>query len=162
MDIFLFILLIIAALGTAMARSLLRSAIGLALTSAILTVFMFRLGAPLAGVFELSVCTGLISVLFISTISMTEPLTPEQTLQHMKDRLQRFWYLPVILVVFGVLLCFVPPSINIPPALPEAETDVRNIIWNSRQIDLMGQIIILLAGVFGVVVLLKERQKNAS
>ena len=79
MDIFILILLIVAALGTVMTRSLLRSAMGLALTSAILTVFMFRLGAPLAGVFELSVCTGLISVLFISTISLTEPLTPEQT-----------------------------------------------------------------------------------
>jgi NADH-quinone oxidoreductase subunit J len=162
MDILILIFLVIAALATVMTRSLLRSAIGLALTSAILTIFMFRLGAPLAGVFELSVCTGLISVLFISTISLTEPLTPEQTLLHMKDRLQRFWYLPVICVVLGVALCFVHPpiSVNTPPA--EVETDVRNIMWNLRQIDLLGQIIILLAGAFGVVILLKERHKNAS
>jgi NADH-quinone oxidoreductase subunit J len=162
MDIFVLILLIIAALGTVMTRSLLRAAMGLALTSAILTVFMFRLGAPLAGVFELSVCTGLISVLFISTISLTEPLTPEQTLQHMKDRLQRFWYLPVILIVLGVALCFIHPPINVAPVPAEAEKDVRSIMWNIRQIDMLGQIIILLAGAFGVVVLLKERQKNAS
>ena len=153
----LLIVLVAAALWTVMTRSLLRSAIGLALTSAILTIIMFRLNSPLAAVFELSVCTGLISVLFISTISLTEPLTPEETLQHMKDRLTRFWYLPLIVVIVGIILSLSHGKLNLllPPA--EKGLDVRFVMWNLRRLDMIGQITILLAGVFGVVVLFKER-----
>ena len=151
----LLIVLVAAALWTVMTRSLLRSAIGLALTSAILTIIMFRLNSPLAAVFELSVCTGLISVLFISTISLTEPLTPEETLQHMKDRLTRFWYLPLIVVIVGIILSLSRVKLNLllPPA--EKGLDVRFVMWNLRRLDMIGQITILLAGVFGVVVLFK-------
>ena len=161
MDIFILVVLTFAALWTVMTRSLIRCAIGLAATSAVLTIFMFRLDAPLAAVFELSVCAGLISVLFVSTISLTEPLTKEEKLQHAKDRLLRFWYLPVILILLGLFLSFLHPKIGLVAAPPEIEKNVRTVIWGVRQLDLMGQIIILLAGVFGVVVLLKERQKNA-
>lgn len=153
----LLIVLVAAALWTVMTRSLLRSAIGLALTSVILTIIMFRLASPLAAVFELSVCTGLISVLFISTISLTEPLTPEETLQHMKDRLTRFWYLPLIVVIVGIILSLSRVKLNLLLPLAEKGLDVRFVMWNLRRLDMIGQIIILLAGVFGVVVLFKER-----
>ncbi len=158
---FVLVILVLAALWTVMTRSLIRCAIGLALTSAVLTVLMFRLGSPLAAVFELSVCAGLISVLFISTISLTEPLTQEEKMQHMKDRILRFWYLPVILVVLGIGLSFLDVHPGLKVASGEIEKDVRSVMWNVRQLDLLGQIIILLAGAFGVVILLKERQKNA-
>jgi hypothetical protein len=46
-------------------------------------------------------------------------------------------------------------------ALPtaEIEKDVRVILWNERLLDVLGQVVIMLAGVFGVVVLFKERKK---
>jgi NADH-quinone oxidoreductase subunit J len=143
-----------------MTRSLLRSAIGLALTSVILTIIIFRLNSPLAAVFELSVCAGLISVLFISTISLTHPLTKQEIMQHMKDRLARFWYLPVIIIILGVILSLmqIKPVIKLPAA--ESVKDVREVIWNVRQVDLLGQMIVLLTGVFGVVILFKERLKK--
>jgi NADH-quinone oxidoreductase subunit J len=162
MDIFLLVCLIMSALWTVMTRSLIRCAIGLALTSCVLTIYMFRLQAPLAAVFELSVCAGLISVLFIATISLTEPLTLEEKSQLKKEKFLRYWYLPVILVGVGVVLSFV--HVGHGPFLmpvPEVVKDVRSVLWNVRQLDLWGQIIILLAGVFGVVILLKERNKNA-
>jgi len=40
------------------------------------------------------------------------------------------------------------------------ENDVRIILWNLRQLDLLGQIVILLAGAFGVAVLFKERKNE--
>jgi NADH-quinone oxidoreductase subunit J len=121
---------------------------------------MFRLHAPLAAVFELSVCSGLISVLFVSTISLTHPLTREEILQHMRDRLARFWFLPVIVITLGIALSIldVQPVMELPR--PETVKDVRDVLWNLRHVDVMGQIIILLAGVFGVVVLFKERVKK--
>ncbi|MDP2922252.1 MAG: hypothetical protein Q8O30_00830 [Candidatus Omnitrophota bacterium] len=154
------ILLIISALWATMTRSLLRSAIGLALISVALTMLMFRLNSPLAAVFELSVCAGLIPVLFVSTISLTHQLTREEVLQHMKDRIRRFWYLPFIMVAIGITLSFVRMKLHLslPPA--ELEKDARAILWNMRPIDLLGQITILLAGVFAVVILFRESKKD--
>ena len=159
-NIVIFIGLMLAALWTVMTRSLLRSAIGLALTSAILTILMFRFNSPIAAVFELSVCAGLISVVFISTISLTQPLTKKQVIQHMRDRLIRFWPLPVLVVAVGLALSLlhVKPNLQLPS--PEIISDVRYVLWNLRQIDLLGQVVILLAGVFGVVILFKEAQKK--
>jgi len=152
--------LIAAALWTVLTRSLLRSAIGLALTSVVLAIVMFRLNSPLAAVFELSVCAGLISVLFVSSISLTQPLEQPAKLQHMKDRTGRFWYLPVIMLAVGVMLSFVKIKLTLPVLAPEIEKDVRNVLWNLRQVDLLGQIMILLAGVFGVVMLFRETRKD--
>jgi NADH-quinone oxidoreductase subunit J len=159
MNIIILIILVLSALWTVMTRSLLRSAIGLALTSAVLTIAMFRLHSPLAAVFELSVCTGLISVLFVSAISLTQPMTKTEIIQHMKDRLSRFWYLPAIIVFLGVCFTFINinPGVKLPA--PEKISDVRYELWNIRPLDIIGQIIIILAGAFGVVLLFKERHK---
>jgi NADH:ubiquinone oxidoreductase subunit 6 (subunit J) len=54
LNIIVLLFLIAAALWTVMTRSLIRSALGLALTSAILGIIMFRFDAWLAAVFELS------------------------------------------------------------------------------------------------------------
>ena len=160
LEIIILISLIAFALWTVVTRSLLRSAIGLAAVSAILTVIMFSLSAPYAAVFELSVCAGLISVLFVSTISLTHGQTKKEILDHMRERLKRFWYLPFIIVILGVILFYTNLKFNLQLSAPEVETNVRSILWGSRQIELIGQIIILLTGVYGVVVLFKERLKK--
>jgi NADH-quinone oxidoreductase subunit J len=162
MNTILLFLLAAAALWTIMVRSLLRAGIGLALTSVILAIIIFRLNSPFAAVFELSVCAGLISVLFISTISLTHPLTQEEKALHLKERMGRFWYLPVIVVGLGLVLSLITFKTAVSLPAPEVEKDVRAVLWNIRQVDLVGQIIILLAGVFGVVILFGEKRKNAS
>jgi NADH-quinone oxidoreductase subunit J len=156
----LLIALAVAALCTVMVRSLLRSAICLAVTSAVLSVLMFRLGCPVAAVFELSVCAGLISALFFCIITITEPLSPEKVRDEAKARLERFWYLPPIVLVAGLALRFLSVNIYVWRAVPMEISDVRNILWGQRQLDLIGQIIILLCGVFGIVILLKELRKK--
>jgi len=121
---------------------------------------MFKLHSPLAAVFELSVCTGLISVLFVSTISLTQPRTKEEIVKDTKDRITRYWYLPVIIVLLGIWFTFI--NINFSLNLPEPEKikDVRYELWNMRSLDIIGQIIIILAGAFGVVLLFKERKTH--
>jgi NADH-quinone oxidoreductase subunit J len=158
LNILMLIMLAISALWAVMARSLLRSAIGLAVASVVLTMIMFNFGSPLAAVFELSVCSGLISVLFLSTISLTQPLTMNEVLQHMKERLARFWYLPFIALGIGIVLSFIHIKWNLILPMPEVEVDVREVLWSIRQLDLFGQVIILLAGVFAVVILFKEKK----
>ncbi len=158
-DTVILIGLVTAALWTVLTRSLLRSAIGLALTSLFLSVLMFRLSAPFAAVFELSVCTGLISVVFVSAITLTHPLSRKQIMEHMKERLSRFGYLPLLVVAMGIALTLVSIEMNINLPASEKAHDVRFVLWNLRQVDLLGQTIIILAGVFSVVLLLKERKK---
>jgi NADH-quinone oxidoreductase subunit J len=149
--------LVLAALVTVMTRSILRAAIGLALTSVILTIIMFKLNAPLAAVFELSVCAGLISVLFISTISLTQPYTTQEILKRMKEMFARFRFLPLLIIALAITMSLIKikPITNLPP--PETVKDARIVLWSLRHIDMLGQILILLTGVFGVVIFFKQR-----
>ncbi|TBR17408.1 hypothetical protein EPO66_02785 [bacterium] len=159
-NIFLLILLIAAALWTVLARSLLRAAIALAFTSVMLTIIMFRLDSWMAGVFELSVCTGLISVIFVTVISLTQALSQEEIIQHMKDRLVRFWYLPLIVVITGLVLSLI--NVRFKLILPPKGNagDAGFVLWNLRQLDLVGQILVLLAGGLGVAVLFIQYKKK--
>ena len=156
LDIVILVVLILAALATVMTAQLLRSVIGLAVTSVMVSLVLFRLHAPLAAVFELSVGAGLIPAIFLSVIGMTKRLTPEALSQRKKEKLRMYWALPILLVVVGVALTRVHlPALPTPSATPMAD-DVKTILWNLRHLDLLGQILILLGGAFGVVVLVKE------
>jgi NADH-quinone oxidoreductase subunit J len=66
----LLFLLVVASAWAVVTRDLLRSAIALAFASVFLTIIFFQLKAPLAGAFELSVAAGLVTVLFVSAISL--------------------------------------------------------------------------------------------
>src|SRR5579862_8909842 len=104
LDIVLVTGLVLAALATVSSVRLLRSVIGLAATSVLLTVIMFRLGSPLAAVFELSVCAGLIPAIFISTIGLTGRVAPEELAALRREKIKRYWALPVLLVVAVLVL----------------------------------------------------------
>jgi len=149
--------LLVTVLWAVLANSLIRAAIGLAAVSAVLTIMMFQMGSPLAAVFELSVCAGLITVVFVSIISLTRPLTGTGPDPRIGARRARFLPVVGVMVVVGLLLWLKGYSLDVP--LPPAGTgeSVREALWNGRRLDLVGQVIVLLAGVFGVVLLFKER-----
>ena len=95
------VIMVLAALWASMTTLLLRATIGLALSSAMLAVAMYSLGAQLAAVFELSVCGGLISVVFVSVISLTQRRPFMDIVKYRRSRLTRFWPLPVVLLIVG-------------------------------------------------------------
>ncbi|NLE44044.1 MAG: hydrogenase [Chloroflexi bacterium] len=64
--------IITGAITAVLSRDLLRSAVALGVGSAALATLLFILNAPYAGAFELSVGAGLISVLFIVAITLTD------------------------------------------------------------------------------------------
>ncbi|MFA6349904.1 MAG: hypothetical protein WCY12_03135 [Candidatus Omnitrophota bacterium] len=151
--------LLAAALWTVMTTRLLRSVVGLALTSAILSIIIFQLNSPVAAVFELSVCAGLIPVIFITAISFTQRIAKSQLQERRRERLTRFFLLPVIVIIAGLALLrwLKIPALVLPSA--DGAGDVRLLFWNVRHLDLLGQIVVLLAGAFAVVVLFKEPRK---
>lgn len=155
--------LVCFALMTVMIRDLLKAAVSLAALSAVLTVILFMLKAPLAAVFELSVCAGLITVVFVSTISMTKLRTKEQIARHREERRKRFRLLPVLVIaLFSAGVALILPHLGdlIPTTVPHVATAAEAaVFWNQRQADLLGQIVIVLAGVFGVLIFFKEGEK---
>ena len=158
----LVLLFIIPAVLAAVSKDLLRSAIALLVCSLGLTILLFSLNAPLAGVFELSVCAGLISVLFINAISLTHPLSGEEHLLKAKDHYRRFLGLPLIVVAIAIMLWLNQERLFGALVLRKTgETaTVGEILWGMRGLDLIGQIIILLVGVYGIVVLFKRGNSN--
>jgi len=163
-DLILMIVMMFAAMWTVMCRSLLKATIGLAVTSAVLSIIIFRMNAPITAVFELSVCSGLITAVFVITISLTKPLTNKEIIELSKDRIKRFIYLPlVILLLGGAFYALYRMNVNNIIYISKIEqvvTDVKTVLWDSRQLDLFGQIIILIAGAIGVVTLFEEKEKD--
>lgn len=157
-DTIFLIMLTAVILWTVMTTRLLRSVIGLALTSVMLSIMMFRLDSPIAAVFELSVCAGLITVIFFTAISFTERLSPEKLKVRKRERLVKFWFLPFVAAILWTLLSQynVKPDFKVVQAAHEG--DVRNVMWNLRHMDILGQIVVLLAGAFGTAVLFKDRK----
>jgi len=151
-------LTLLSALWAVMTRSLMRSVIGLAATSVCVTALMFALGANLAAVFELSVCAGLITVVFVSTVAMTQPASSEELHERTRTHLRRYWPLPLILLAIGTLLAVLLPGAEIALPPPGEASDAREVLWTERQTDILGQVAVILAGVFGVIVLFKERK----
>lgn len=148
--------LVVSALGTVMAARLLMAALGLAITSAVLSIILFRFDAPLAAVFELSVCAGLIPAIFISAIGMTRRMSDEDLAERQKRRFRKLWFLPVLTILIGVALTRVHVALDFPMPGATAVKDVREVLWNLRHVDLVGQVVILMGGAFAVVVLVKE------
>lgn len=156
LQIVLIVLLVLTALYTVLAPALIHSAIGLAATSVILAIVIFQLNAVYAAVFELSVCAGLITVVFVSAISLTRRLSPEEERLSSMRHIRRFAALPIIVLAAAALLFFS----NIYPSLPAAfqsfpSMGVQEALWEFRRLDLTGQVLLVLAGIFGVVVLFK-------
>ena len=156
-NLLLLVVLTVAALSSVLIKDLVKAAIGLAFTSITLAILMFRLASPLAGVFELSVCAGLITVIFMSTISLTKALTAQQEEQRQHVRARRYAILPVLIIAAAAVLTFVGIPLNFVVPQSISSADVRSVLWNERQLDLVGQMLVILAGFLGVSVLFKGK-----
>lgn len=154
----LFILVLLAAVFAVMTPSLLLSAVLLGLVSLGASLLLFNFGAPWAGVFELSVCAGLITVLFIGAVSLLRA----EDLREQDDR-ARFRAMPLVMAAAAILVWFY--------GVPFFETmenwarysgrpvSLGSVIWDVRRYDLLGQISVLAAGVFVVNSVFPRRRK---
>lgn len=70
----LIVTVFVGGVAAVLVKNLLRAAVALGASSVALAALFFVLEAPYAGAFELSVGAGLISVLFIVAISLTESM----------------------------------------------------------------------------------------
>jgi NADH-quinone oxidoreductase subunit J len=151
---------LIVSVWTVLSPGLMRSAFGLACLSVLATALIFMLGAELAAVFELSVCAGLITVVFVCTISMTQPASKiDHSHEAKRNPLRRYAFLPALVLAAGAIVFLLTADLSVAPLPPAAALGAREVLWGERRTDLLGQVVILLAGVLGVIVLFKERRK---
>lgn len=138
-------------------KDLLRSAISLAAASLLLGIIFFRMNAPYAGVFEISVVAGLITVLFILTIALTGAGNDVR-----ESKLVN-WVFPLVFVAFIVVDALVMKGLmgQVPALAAGAESGTfGEVLWRGRTLDLIGQIAVILAGVFAVLALFRKRDKH--
>ncbi len=153
----LLVVLLIFAVLAILLRDLLKSAISLAVASLLLGIVFFRMNAPYAGVFEISVVAGLITVLFVLTIALTKAG------DEVRESKLANWIFPLVFVAFIVIDALVMKGLlgKIPALASGAETgSFGDVLWKARTYDLVGQIAVILAGVFAVLALFRKREKN--
>ena len=139
---------------------LLYTAISLGLASMILSVILFQHGANIAAVFELSVCAGLITVLFVSTVSLTKDSD-----QKIESRMP-VYFLPIAIAMFlgidSLLIGWLTGVVHVKEAAAAAlpAATFQSIFWSERTSDILGQVGLLLAGVFGILALFRITTKE--
>ncbi|MCX5975596.1 MAG: hypothetical protein NTV33_01885 [Coprothermobacterota bacterium] len=147
-------LLLIFALLAIFLKDNLLSILSLAAVSALLAIVFFQLQAPVAGVFELSVGAGLITVLAVLTISFI------QTKHEKAQSGALLWALvglAAVSILFFLFQLFSPGAFS--PTLAESGwNDVGLVLWNARAFDLFPQVLIVLAAILGILALLRKKE----
>lgn len=150
-------LVVLLSIGCCIFKDLLYVAVSLASISAILALVLFKFGANIAGVFELSVCAGLITVLFVATVSLTKDSDKKA-----ETRLPTY-FIPLFFLIFIGLDFFVMQWLArsvLPAGTPQAAGAFQQVFWELRSADILGQVALILAGVFGILALFRVTAKE--
>jgi NADH:ubiquinone oxidoreductase subunit 6 (subunit J) len=132
-------------------QRLLYSSMWLALTSALVSVLLFVLGAAEVAVMELSVGAGLVTVLFVFAFSIVG--------EHTWDELTLVPRPVVWMLVLSAsfLLGWFTLPLSQAPISPDSAT-FASVLWEERGLDVLAQIVLIFAGVLGLLGLLAERR----
>lgn len=143
-----------------MNKSIIKSAIALALTSVSLAAMMYAMEAKWSAIFELSVCSGFVTVVFISGISLTHSPKVENRSAYKSNERNR--WLPLVLLLVGIALVAAALILGLDtPELAESlSNNFTESFWNTRQADIWGQIAVILCGGIAVVVLLRMENRG--
>jgi NADH-quinone oxidoreductase subunit J len=150
-------LLVLLSIGCCIFKDLLYVAVSLAVISAVLAGVLFLFGANIAGVFELSVCAGLITVLFIATVSLTKDSD-----QKVESRLPTYFIPLFVLIFIGIdfyIMQWLARSL-LTASAPQQAVTFQKVFWEMRGSDILGQVALILAGVFGILALFRLKEKK--
>ena len=149
--------LLLFSIFAVLAKDLIKSAISLALASLFLGIIFFVMGAPYAGVFEISVVAGLITVLFMLTIALTKAGGD------VRESKAATLIFPVFFILVALIDIFVMKGLL--PKLQVLQTGAESgtfaeVLWKQRTFDLVGQLAVILAGVFAVLALFRKKANH--
>jgi len=138
-------------------KDLIKAALSLAVASLFLGIIFFSLAAPYAGVFEISVVAGLITVLFILTIALTKKGDEVNEARVVKLAFPIFFIL--FLLIDGLVMKSLLQKIPALPAGPEAG-NFGEVLWRQRTFDLVAQVGVIFAGVLAVLALFRKKEED--
>ncbi len=143
------IAILICAIQSIRSKKLILSAIWLAGVSALLSIILFQMGAPQVAVIELSVGAGLVTVLLIFAIGVAG----EEAI-NAPPILPRALILGLV-IAFVLLLGWYSFPLS-PMESPRLEPPFITVLWEERGLDVIAQIVLIFAGVLGLLGLLAE------
>ncbi len=155
---------VLALLGTlacavmaARGARLLHAALWLAATSVFLSLALYLLGADELAVIELSVGAGLVGVLFVFAIAVAGE-------DGMRTRGPIPTWLAWALLVgaVAVLGWLILPLPLLPADARISPSGFRQVLWEQRPLDLLGQLVLVFVGALGVVGLTVERPTGSA
>lgn len=149
----LIVVAVLFALQALRARALLSSALWLAGVSALTAMLLYQYGAHFLAVIELSVGTGLVTVLFVLAINIAgdEPLPARAVL----PKGLALGMLALLVAVIGWMVLSAEASGAGSTAVLGRLSEVH---WQDRGLDVLVQVILIFAGVLGFLGLLAEVQ----
>ncbi|HLF28913.1 MAG TPA: NADH-quinone oxidoreductase subunit J [Anaerolineae bacterium] len=148
------VLAVACALQAIRAKRLLIAALWLAGVSAFVAILLYQFGAREVAVIELSVGAGLVTVLFVFAIGLAGEEAMDARALIPKPVA---W---ALVIVSALLLGWMTrPSTAAPAAM--AEPSFTDVMWQGRGLDVLVQIVLVFAGVLGVLGLLAEARVSA-
>ncbi len=140
---------VVCALLAIRAARLLAASLWLAALSALLAILFYLMGAARIAVIELSVGAGLVTVLLVFAIGIAGDEAVGQ-----RPLIPRFVSWGLGLVALLLLGWFVVPLV--PAPAPATEPSLASLLWEGRALDVWVQVILMFAGVLGVLGLVTE------
>ena len=150
-SLLLIVVAVIFAFQAIRARGLIASALWLAGTSALTALVLYLYGAHQVAVIELSVGTGLVTVLFVLAINIAgdSPMAAGWVVA-------RPLAIGVSLLFVMVLGWFVLSSLPVPASAAPVATVFADVFWQGRGLDVLVQVVLIFSGVLGFLGLLAE------
>ena len=127
-------------------KRLLISAIWLALTSALVALMIYLLGAPQVAVIELSVGAGLVTVLFVFAIN----IAGEEVID-VKSILPKPLVWASILLAAALAIYLILRAVGFVQSPVAIEQEAASILWEDRYLDILLQVVLIFSGVLGVI-----------
>jgi NADH:ubiquinone oxidoreductase subunit 6 (subunit J) len=151
LQLLLIAITLVFAIQSLRAKALIPSALWLAGVSALSSVLFYLYAARLVAVVELSVGAGLVTVLFVFAIN----IAGDEAIQSRPVPPMR-WILAVAALFVLLLGWFVWPSAVTSAIAAAPEASLPIVLWQTRGLDLMVQVVLIFSGVLGLLGLLAE------
>lgn len=155
-----YVVVLVGAIGCAIqairVKRLLTSALWLAGASASVALLLYLLGAPEVAVVELSVGAGLVTVLFVFAINIAgeEPVQVRSLIPRPVA-----WGLIGLALVLLAWLSLPRLEVSLPGSVAAG---FASVLWEQRGLDVLLQVVLIFAGVLGVLGLLAESKSSGS
>jgi len=146
-------LMALSAILVIFCRDLLYAVISLGTLSVFTSILFYILGSPFASIMELSIGAGLITILFMATISLVEQPRVGHAKYSGRSSISFFALAAVVATTIWVALSLAE---GVPgPAAAASAAALPEVLWGIRLLDVMGLSVVIFTASIGIGVLFR-------